>query len=136
MHQNKLITPKEIVLRLFELAFASETLNIKQISALVSADYMQYVDGVLLNREMFFQHLIQQRKKIARINIEFIAIIAKETRVFTHHLVTAIKSNGDIVKVQVLAKFGIIDNKILLCDELTELMQGATEDRNLGSILN
>ena len=43
------------------------------------------------------------------------------------------KYSGGKVKAKVIALFVIKDNKIVLCDELTHVIAGSSEDRDLGS---
>jgi hypothetical protein len=49
------------------------------------------------------------------------------------HLVDAEKTNGDTIRAKVIAFYTVRDGKIVHVDELTHLLHGADEDRDMGS---
>jgi len=53
--------------------------------------------------------------------------------VLTHHRVRVEKRDGARSLIKVLAHFTVRDGKICACDELTQLLEGEYDDRDLGS---
>ncbi|HXW26308.1 MAG TPA: nuclear transport factor 2 family protein, partial [Xanthobacteraceae bacterium] len=49
------------------------------------------------------------------------------------HVVEAEKTNGDSIRTKVIAFFTVRGGKIVRVDELTHLLHGADEDRDMGS---
>lgn len=98
-----------------------------------SKEYIQYVDGKILNYDHFVAHMKALMATIKSAKVTFKHIIAEGDKVTTIHRVNAVKHNGSQIEVQVNALFQIKDNKIILCDELTYLIQGEKSDKDLGS---
>jgi hypothetical protein len=65
--------------------------------------------------------------------IRFERAVAEGASVVSIHRAEADKVAGGRVAVRVFALFVIEEGKIVLCDELTRLEQGAAEDRDLAS---
>ncbi len=98
-----------------------------------SKNYIQYVDGKKLNYDDFILHLKMLQLKMKSIKITFKHIIVEDDKVATLHIVDGIKNDGEEVKVQVNALMQVQEGKIILCDELTHLIQGQASDKDLGS---
>ena len=65
--------------------------------------------------------------------ITFEHLVAENDKVCSIHYAQGIKSNGQKIKAKVIALFQFQDDQLILCDELTHLVEGSTEDRDLGS---
>ncbi|MGB9801958.1 MAG: hypothetical protein ACPLSX_03245, partial [Arcobacter sp.] len=91
------------------------------------------VDGNILDYNGFIKHMKKQKEVIESINVEFLAIAEDGENVFTNHIVTAVKKDGDKLKVKVIAQFIIKNNLIVKCDELTHMLSGKEADRDMGS---
>jgi len=124
---------KELVMTAFRDIFESEQFDIEVVARYFSSDYIQHVDGATIDYEQFIKHLKEQRIAVASFHVSFLSIASEDNIVFTNHLVTAIKKDGGKIKVKVMAQFTVKDGKIVACDELTHMLSGADEDRNLGS---
>ncbi len=105
----------------------------KLIEKYFSQDYVQHVDGITLNYRDFVDHMKKQKSLLASAKVTIKYIIAEGNQVSTLHIVDAIKKNGESVKVQVNAFYRIKDNKIILVDELTHMINGNESDRALAS---
>lgn len=124
---------KQKIRTLFQHAIVAETLDIAQIESLVSPEYRQTVDGITLDYPQFIDHLRAQRETIRRMSVTFLTLIAEGNRVCSHHQITVEKKNGARAVAQVIALFTLRAGKIIACNELTHLLSGAPEDRDLGS---
>ncbi len=98
-----------------------------------SPDYIQSVDDKILNFEQFVSHMKVQKSVVETININLLKMVGEGDIVCSHHEVYATKKNGDALKAKVIAFFTIKNGKIIRCDELTHLLEGAQEDHDLGS---
>lgn len=98
-----------------------------------SQDYIQYVDGRALTFNEFVAHMNTLKKVMTSIKIDFKHILIDGNKVATLHIVNGIKKNGDKVKAQVNAIIEIRDKKIVMCDELTHILEGNKSDHDLGS---
>ncbi len=103
------------------------------IAELFSRRYRQTVDGNTLNYEQFLQHMALLKQITRCMTLEILAIAAEEENVLTHHLVNVEKCDGSRSQVRVLAHFTVRDGRIQSCVELTQLLAGEHEDRDLGS---
>jgi ketosteroid isomerase-like protein len=117
--------------------FAKGVTNMKagrsDFEHLYSPDYRQNVDGKTLNYEEFVAHLDDLHKTLNSLKIEFLDIVSEGDKVATRHKAYGVKKNGDVVEVLVVAIFGFKNGKIISCDELTHLIKGAKEDKEIGS---
>ena len=126
--------PTEELLKIvFEQIYKPETDYLKLIEDSFDADYQQQVDGKTLNLDDFKKHIAYQRDIISDVQVEFEHIMIEDEKIFSCHRVFATKKDGSKIEARVFALFGFKDNKIAWCDELTHLVCGNNEDKNLGS---
>lgn len=98
-----------------------------------SKDYVQYVDGKTLNYNGFIAHMAAQKAALQSAEVTFKHMVAEGDKVATVHIVKAVKKDGRAVQAQVNALFQLKDNRVILCDELTRLIEGDPSDKDLGS---
>lgn len=103
------------------------------IARYFSKDYIQKVDGKILNYAELVAHMRVQKAALMSAKVTIQYLITEGDFVASLHVVDAIKKDGSPVQVQVNAIFKIQEGKIVLCDELTHLIQGSHADRDLGS---
>ncbi|MFC0819803.1 nuclear transport factor 2 family protein [Moraxella marmotae] len=126
---------KDIIRQVFTDIIGSNHVDETAVRQLFAADYVQKVDGKTLDLDGLIAHLHAQKQHIRHAQTEFITLIAEGDTVFSNHIVRAEKTDGKQVTVQVLAQFNFDkQGKILLCDELTRLIQGDETDKQLGSV--
>ena len=92
---------------------------------------MQKTDGHTLDFPGFVAHVRELKRTLKNVKITFERAIAEGASVVSIHRAEAEKVAGGTVAVRVFALFVIEDGKIVLCDELTRLEQGAAEDLDL-----
>ncbi|CUI16109.1 conserved hypothetical protein [Candidatus Protochlamydia naegleriophila] len=99
-----------------------------------SPSYTQHVDGHVLDYKDFIQHMTIQKTLLKSATVTIQHSLAEPDKVCTVHRVSAVKKNGSVVEIQVIAYFELENGKIVLCKELTHLISGADADRTIGSI--
>lgn len=103
------------------------------ISKYFSRDYIQEVDGKKLDYHGFVNHMRTQKEILNSASITVERSISEGNWVSIVHRVDAVKKDGKKLSVKVIAHFEVKEDKIVRCDELTHLLLGAQEDRDIGS---
>jgi len=124
---------KELIKQAFRHIIEAETVDEKQIARFFSPDYIQHVDGHTIGYDEIVRHLYEQRRTIAAMEVNFLALAGEGNLVFTNHVVSARRKDGGRIKVKVIAQFTFQGDKIVSCDELTHMISGRAEDKDLGS---
>lgn len=97
--------------------------------------YQQDVDGHRLDYNGFLQHMIKQKSMVKSVKITIERCVVEENKICTIHRVDVVKNNKQKVVVKVIAYFEFdSDGKLIICDELTHVLEGTKEDRELGSV--
>ncbi len=99
----------------------------------VSKDYIQRVNGEVLDYNGFVDHMKALKRTIKSIKITFHDLIEERNKVVTRHTARGIKNDNSIVEMDLIAIFEIKDGKIISCNELTHMINGSKADRDLGS---
>jgi predicted SnoaL-like aldol condensation-catalyzing enzyme len=126
---------KSLVERAFQDVFASDAFDEGAIARYFSPRYAQNTDGRNLDYAGFVAHVRELKRALKNIKITFERMVAEGASVVSIHRAEAEKVAGGRVVVRVFALFVIEEGKIVLCDELTRLEDGAAEDRDLASHL-
>lgn len=105
----------------------------KTFAKYFSQEYTQYVDGRILGYRELVEHMKAQKTVFQSAKITFKHLIAEGNKVASVHVVKAVKKDGGTIEAQVNALMELKDEKIILCDELTFLIQGTKEDEDIGS---
>lgn len=124
---------KHIIQKVFSTILENPVFDLSLIEKYFSKDYIQLVDHHQFNYEEFILHIKKLKEKIAEQKIDILNYAENGNIIFTHHIASSILKDGTIVKHKVLAEFTIQDGKIIGCDELTLLLEGAHHAKNLGS---
>ena len=124
---------KSLVEHAFQDVFASDAFDEGAIVRYFSPRYVQKTDGRTLDFPGFVAHVRELKRTLKNVKITFERAMAEGASVISIHRADAEKIAGGRVTVRVFALFVIEEGKIVLCDELTHLEQGAAEDRDLGS---
>lgn len=124
---------KSLVERAFQEVFASDTLDEGAIARYFSPLYVQKTDGRTIDYQGFVAHVRELKRTLKNVKITFERAVAEGASVVSIHRAEAEKVAGGRIAIRVIALFVIDDGKIVLCDELTHLEQGAAEDRDLAS---
>lgn len=114
-------------------AFTDPSTRPEQFAELLTPDYVQRVDGKQLDYEGFLHHSEALRASLVLGAVTFDHIVTDGVSAATVHLAEAVKTSGERIRLKVIAYYQFRDNRISLVDELTHLIEGAAEDRDLGS---
>lgn len=106
----------------------------EEIAKYHSKDYVQHSDGKTLDYNQFLKHIEHVKSVIAPpLEITYDTVIAEGGMVCTSHRAKATKKDGSKVEIKVIAIHKIKNGKIYQTDELSHLITGAKEDKELGS---
>jgi ketosteroid isomerase-like protein len=131
--QDRTESNKLLISQMFRDVLEMDSWDERVIDRYFSHNYVQHVDGKTLDFAAFRDH-IRELKKIAtnlRFTIEH--MVAEGDKVMEIHRVEGEKRAGGTVAARLFSLWVIKDGKIVLCDEISRLEQGAAEDRDLGS---
>jgi len=124
---------KELLQTIFKEVFASPGYDEEIIHRYFHPQYMQTVDGKTLDLAQFCHHIQVQKQAARTISIEFKALAEDGDLVLSHHVAKGEMQDGRAVELQILAEFRFRECKIVACNELTHMLSGTQEDRDLGS---
>jgi predicted SnoaL-like aldol condensation-catalyzing enzyme len=124
---------KSLVERAFRDVFAYDAYDEVAIARHFSPQYVQKTDGRTLEYAGFVAHVRELKRTLKNVKITFEHLVAEGAKVVSIHHAEAEKIAGGRISIRVFALFVIEESKIVLCDELTRLEQGAAEDRDLAS---
>jgi hypothetical protein len=124
---------KKTIKDLFKSIFENQVYNEETINRYFAAEYIQHVDGTVLNFDQFRSHVRLQKETISTMSFEFKTLIREDDIVFSNHIVNGTTKDGRSGKIEVLAEFRFSDDKIIYCNELTHMISGDERDRDLGS---
>lgn len=133
MRRGGELDPREVVLSSFRDVLENPDADVSDVERWFSPDYRQSVDGKTMDYAQFVQHLEALNAAASSFKIDVQETVCEGNRVCTRHDVHVFKKDGSRALAQVLAIFEVTNGKIVRCDELTRLMDGDIEDRDLGS---
>ena len=125
--------PREVVLSSFRDVLENPDASASDVERWFSPDYQQSVDGKTMDYTQFIQHLEALDTAASSFKVDVQETVCEGNRVCTRHHVHVFKKDGSTSLAQVLAVFEVANGKIIRCDELTRLVDGDSEDRDLGS---
>jgi ketosteroid isomerase-like protein len=94
---------------------------------------VQNVDGESLCFNGFIEHARALKTSLRHDCATIERLVVDGHTIADIHLIDAEKTNGDKIRVKVIAFFTVKDGKIVRVDELTHLLEGDEADRDLGS---
>ncbi|MEM9634768.1 MAG: nuclear transport factor 2 family protein [Pseudomonadota bacterium] len=99
----------------------------------MTPDYLQLVDGAMLDFEGFVNHLEVLHSSLSRAEFTFETVIASGNTISDIHIVDAVKKDGSTLRTKVIAFYHMRGEQIEKIDELTHMLEGDIEDGDLGS---
>lgn len=105
----------------------------EELGRYFATDYVQIADGKRLDRAAFVDHARELKRVLAGGTVTLETVLADGSTVATRHQVDARKKSGERVRMKVFAFFEIEDGLIRRTEEVTQMLEGAAEDRDLGS---
>lgn len=96
-------------------------------------DYIQTVNGEVLNYAQFASHVAHLRKSLSSVSINIFSLACAEGSVHSHHHVIVEKKDETSSQFEVFARFIVAEGKIKKCFELTRQISGCSDDYDLGA---
>lgn len=124
---------KTLIKQMFRDMFESDSFDERVIDGYFSRKYVQHADGATLNFDGFVDHVRELKRTVSKLDVTFEQMVAEGDKVMEIHRVKGEKRDGTKFTVRLMSFWLIENGKIVLCDELSRLEQGAAEDRDLGS---
>lgn len=124
---------KALLRRIFGEVLEADSLDEQLIARYFSPAYVQHVDGKTLHFAEFVDHLRELKQTVTNLRFTFEEMIAEGGKVMEIHRVEGEKRAGGKFAIRLFSFWEIENGKILSCDELSRVEQGAPEDRDLGS---
>ena len=109
------------------------TARAEDVGAFFAENYQQIADGKTLDRAAFLDHVRVLKGIVEHGSVALVKVVASGSTVATMHITSARKSTGEDVKFLVHAFFEIENGLIQSTNELTHILHGSDEDRDLGS---
>ncbi|MBC8945421.1 nuclear transport factor 2 family protein [Xenorhabdus indica] len=122
-----------IVINSLKRILENNDVNNSTIEEYFPKNYVQVVNGNELNFNDFISHINLLKETLISTKVNILSIAEKENNVHTHHIVKAIKKDGEHVEFEVFARFLINESKIIRCYELNRKISGSEQDDDLGS---
>jgi ketosteroid isomerase-like protein len=107
--------------------------DVANLSRYFAPDYVQDVDGKRLDYAGFIDHARVLKTHLRRGRVTIETLIVDGDTIADIHVIEAEKTNGDSIRTKVLAFFTVSAGKFVRVDELTHLLRGADEDKDIGS---
>lgn len=102
-------------------------------SKYVAKNFVNPIDGNTFTYDQWVAHLQHIKSIVKSMKPTFDLMVAKDNHVATIYRINIIKNDGRKLEVKDMAFFKIKNNKIVYCEELTRLIKGNEEDKNIGS---
>ena len=94
-------------------------------------DFTSYSDGAVMDRHQFESHLSVLHSELRSFSVRFEQIITAEDRIAAILLIDFEKTDGAKSKVKVYVFYELRDGKLCAIDEITRLISGDPEGRDL-----
>ena len=124
---------KALILRMFQDVFAGDSFDPQILERYFSPKFIQHADGQTLDFNGLVDHVRELKRTVTNLRFSFEYMLAESSKVMDVHRVTGEKRAGGAIAARLFSLWIIEDGKIVLCDELSRIEEGAAEDRDLAS---
>jgi ketosteroid isomerase-like protein len=125
---------KSLIRQMFQDVFAGDSFDKQVLERYFSPKFIQHADGERLDFGGLVNHIAELKRTTTQLRFTFERMFAEGACVMDIHRVEGKKRDGGRGFAVRLFSLWVIENgKIVLCDELSRLEQGAPEDRDLSS---
>lgn len=91
-------------------------------------NYQQCINGVVLNRTQYIDHVVEQRKNLTVNTIDYKHIMEKADKLFAIYYPKGKAENNQCIEAEVIAYFHFKDQKILEIHGQVRLISGEPSD--------
>ncbi|AAW60101.1 nuclear transport factor 2 family protein [Gluconobacter oxydans] len=125
--------PEKIIRDMFTM-FADFGSDLDALTAFMTPDYRQLVDGREMTLANFRAHALALREGLSSLEIDILHLVCEADRAATVHLASATRPSGARSVIRVVAFYQFRGGRLCLVDELTRVQQGHDGDDALGSL--
>ncbi|GBR46904.1 hypothetical protein GRO01_23220 [Gluconobacter roseus NBRC 3990] len=125
--------PERIIRDMFAM-FTDFGSDLDALTASMTPDYRQLVDGREMSLADFRAHALALREGLSSLEIEILHLVCERDRAATVHLASATRPSGARSVIRVVAFYQFRDGRLCLVDELTRVQQGHEGDGALGRL--
>jgi len=123
---------RDFLSQVFQALF-DPSVTAEAVGAFFAPDYVQIADGKELDRAGFIDHVRVLKNTLRSGSVTLEKVIASGSTIASLHVATGLKKSGATVQMKVHAFFEIENGLIRRTEELTHMVTGLAEDRDLGS---
>jgi predicted SnoaL-like aldol condensation-catalyzing enzyme len=124
---------KSLIRQMFQDVLERDAFDETVIARYFSPSYIQHADGKTLDYAGLVNHVREVKRTATKLRFIFEQMLAEGNRVMDIHRVEGGKRTGGRFAVRLFSLWVIEDGKIVLCDELSHVVQGEAGDRDLSS---
>lgn len=125
---------KSLIRQMFQDVFGNDSFDAQVLDRYFSLKFVQHADGKTLDFAGLVDHVRELKRTVTNLRFTFEQMIGEGETVMDIHRVQGTKrSGGEAFAVRLFSLWVIQDGKIVLCDELSRLEEGAPEDQDLSS---
>ncbi|KXV37134.1 hypothetical protein AD942_03190 [Gluconobacter japonicus] len=125
--------PEQIIRKIFA-AFTDFSSDPAALSAFMTPDYRQFVDGREMTLDEFQNHAMSLRRLLKMLEIDIQQIVCQGNQAATVHIARATRLSGKQSQIKVIAFYQFNNGRLCLVDELTHVLNGHDGDKSLGSV--
>lgn len=131
--QNQSMTPAQMHRWIQQALHYGFDMNTKDYTKYMSVNYIEHIDGKTFNFKQWLHHMNGLKNLMKSYELTFDQIVVEGDQIATNYVVHATKKDGSKLNIRIIAIFKIKDEKMLTCDELTHVINGAPKDKEIGS---
>ena len=98
------------------------------IEELFHEDYNQSINGIVLNRAEYIQHVIEQRKNIESIEFKHKKYLSQLNEIFLIYVAQGKSIQGNDIEAEIISYFEFKDKKVVRIHGHVHLLKGSPSD--------
>jgi hypothetical protein len=118
----------EQILHILKVLYAKDQDPKSIIEEFFHQDYNQSINGVILNRAGYINHVIEQRKNIKTMEFECKVYMSQDDKLFLVYDAKGTNISGDPITAEVISYFEFKDQKVFKIHAQVHLLQGNLSD--------
>ena len=118
----------EQIFHIWKVLYAKDQDPKSVIEEFFHEDYIQVINGVILNRTEYIEHVIEQRKSIQTMEFECKIHMSQNDKLFILYEAKGANTKGDQIIAEVISYFEFKDQKIFKIHGQVHLLKGNRSD--------
>jgi hypothetical protein len=131
--KNQSMTPAQMHTWIQQALHYGFNMQTTDYTKYMSTDYVEHIDGKVFNFKQWLHHMNGLKGLMKSYTLTFDEIVAEKNQLAASYVVHATKKDGSKLDIRIIAIFKIKNGKMIYCDELTHVINGAPSDKNIGS---